>query len=176
MTALNAAARYAIREAGFTPAEWIRIHGYEGTWTGDVCGCPDNRCANGFHHMRADDCGCLPTLLGQAVAWREATRDPNSVELIGDSYGLNRWVDVSTPHVLATVSTAGHWTGPIVNGVRREQPEETSIRIAPREGWLAVVGEDERYGEKQMVIRFVKAPVITAAEATPPNEGDDGGH
>ena len=39
-----------------------------GKWSGDVCGCPDGRCANGFHHMGEDDCGCLPTLLEQYLA------------------------------------------------------------------------------------------------------------
>jgi hypothetical protein len=61
--------------------------------------------------------------------------------------------------VVATVSTAKRYVGPTVNGVPQERPEETSIRIAPREGWSAVVGEEERYGVKQMVIRLVKAPV-----------------
>jgi len=37
-------------------------------WSGDECGCPDDRCANGFHHMGADDCGCLPAMLGDWLA------------------------------------------------------------------------------------------------------------
>jgi hypothetical protein len=52
MAALNSAARKAIRAAGFTLADWARMHGgSDGTWSGDQCGCPDDRCANGFHHM-----------------------------------------------------------------------------------------------------------------------------
>lgn len=39
MAALNVAARAALREAGFTVAEWSRMHGGTGgKWTGDECG------------------------------------------------------------------------------------------------------------------------------------------
>lgn len=154
---LNATAKAAIRGAGFTLAEWSRMHGGSGgTWTGDQCGCPDDRCANGFHHMGTDDCGCLPTLLDQAVAWREATRWPDSVELIGRSYGLFQYVTVTTPAVLAHVSTSQGGTGPRVNGVVQTRPAESVVRIEPREGWTAEVttGQDGR-----ITIRLVKATV-----------------
>jgi hypothetical protein len=84
MSQLNETARAVLRRAGVTPAEWDRANWGNGTtWTGDSCGCPDNRCANGFHHMGADDCGCLPTLLdlylrddGGAFAIRRADQRP----------------------------------------------------------------------------------------------------
>lgn len=70
MTELNATAKAALRDYGLTPAGWARANGYEdGKWGGDVCGCPDDRCANGFHHMGEDDCGCLPTLLADPPPW-----------------------------------------------------------------------------------------------------------
>jgi hypothetical protein len=62
---LTATALVTLREHGVSPALWARAnYSPDGTWHGDVCGCPDSgRCANGFHHMREDDCGCLPVLL-----------------------------------------------------------------------------------------------------------------
>lgn len=63
---LNPTARATLAAAGVPVALWARANyatGDRPTWTGDVCGCPDNRCANGFHHISEDDCGCLPTLL-----------------------------------------------------------------------------------------------------------------
>jgi hypothetical protein len=156
VTALSATAKAAIRAAGFTVAEWSRMHGGSGgKWTGDQCGCPDDRCANGFHHMGTDDCGCLPTLLDQAVAWREATRWPNSVELAAP-FGLFNWVTVSTPGVLATVSaTAG--------GIPAGKPAESVVRIEAREGWTASVGEDEH---GRMVVRLTAAAGPDEADTT----------
>jgi hypothetical protein len=144
---LNAAARAAIRDAGFTPAQWATMWGYpDGKWGGDACGCPDDRCI-GYHHDGPDDCECLETMLGDAVAWRQAARYPDSVELAAP-YGLFRYVTVSTPGVVATVSaTAG--------GPRPGSPAESVVRIEAREGWTATVGEDEH---GRMEIRLVKAP------------------
>ena len=70
MTALNAAAKATLKAADVTQAEWARANYMEsGNWSGDICGCPDSgRCANGFHHMGEDDCGCLPTLLASYLA------------------------------------------------------------------------------------------------------------
>lgn len=63
---LTATALATLREHGVSPALWARAnYTPDGTWHGDVCGCPDSgRCANGFHHMGTDDCGCLTVLLG----------------------------------------------------------------------------------------------------------------
>ena len=62
---LTGTALAVLRDHGVSPALWARAnYSPDGTWHGDVCGCPDSgRCANGFHHMREDDCGCLPALL-----------------------------------------------------------------------------------------------------------------
>lgn len=147
MTDLSPAARMALHDAGFTPAQWAAMHGLGDTWTGDTCGCPDPRCANGFHHDGADDCGCLQTLLEDAVAWRAATREPNRVELAPDSSGLYRYVNVATPGALTTVAAAA--------GEQRDRhPAETVIQIEAREGWTVAVTTDER-GRK--IIRVRKA-------------------
>lgn len=153
MAKLNAQARRAIREAGLTQAEWARMNGStDGTWSGDQCGCPDNRCANGFHHIRVDDCECLSVRLDQAVAWREATRWPNSVELAAP-YGLFNWVSTSTPGVLATVSATAGRPG--------TSPEQSSVRIEPREGWTAEVTQQDG----RIEIRIVKAvPAVDEKE------------
>jgi hypothetical protein len=157
MAGLNAAARAAIREAGFTPAQWAAMWGYRGEWGGDACGCFDDRCANGFHHMGANDCGCLQTMLSDAVAWRAATRHPNDVELAAP-IGLYRWVNVSTPGVLVTVSaTAG--------GFRPDSTAESVIRIEAREGWTATIGEDEH---GRTVVRIVKAAATPEANEEAP--------
>ncbi len=145
MARLNAQARQAIREAGLTQAEWARLNGSpDGTWSGDQCGCPDDRCANGFHHIGVDDCGCLPALLGRAVAWREATRWPNSVELAAP-YGLSNWVSTSAPGVLATVSATA--------GTPGRDPERSTVRIEVREGWTAEVTEQDG----KIEVRIVRA-------------------
>jgi hypothetical protein len=77
VTALNAAAKAALRDAGVTQAGWSRhwfpynaVPGDASTeigrpvWLGDKCGCTDDRCI-GYHHDEDGDCGCLPVLLGQ---------------------------------------------------------------------------------------------------------------
>ena len=168
MTALNAAALAAIRDAGFTRAEWLRMWGYSGTWGGDRCGCFDDRCI-GHHHDGAEGCGCLETMIADAVAWRTATRSPNSVELVGGPYGLNQWVTVTTPAVVANVSTSRGYTYPPVNGVAREDPADSVVRIETREGWSATVTHEENHGVKQMVIRFARVapePVTETGEST----------
>lgn len=156
MAKLNAQARQAIREAGLTVAEFARMNGYaDGTWGGDQCGCTDTgRCANGFHHFGVDDCGCLPVLLARAVAWREATRWPNSVELAAPM-GLFNWVSVSTPGVLATVSATGGSPG--------REPEQSVVRIEPREGWAAEVGSDEH---GRIEVRITKTAPGQSPEAS----------
>lgn len=69
MTALNKDARTVLREAGVSPAAWARANYMaDGTWSGDACGCPDQRCKDGFHHFPGQECGCLRTLLDSYVS------------------------------------------------------------------------------------------------------------
>ena len=153
---LNGTARAALRDAGFTQSQWAAMWGYRGgKWGGDACGCFDDRCI-GHHHFGENDCGCLTTLLDDAVAWREAACGPNQVELAAP-FGLFRYVTVTTPGVMATVSaTAG--------GFRPGSPAESVIRIEACEGWTAAVGEDNG----QMVVRITKMP-----ETPEPGRGGD---
>jgi len=68
MAALNATAKATLRAAGVSQSEWARRNwSGDGTWHGDACGCPDDRCI-GFHHDGPRDCGCLPTLLADLLA------------------------------------------------------------------------------------------------------------
>jgi hypothetical protein len=115
--------------------------GYRGEWGGDQCGCFDDRCANGFHHFGIDDCGCFPTMLDDAIAWRQASAGVNEVRLAAP-VGLFRYVTVSTPGVLATVSATAGSPG----------AEQSVIQINAREGWTATVGEENG----RMVVRVVK--------------------
>ncbi len=83
MTGLNVAAKAALRAAGVTQAEWAREwfpwNGKPGdlsteigrpVWLGDACGCPDDRCKDGFHHEPYEECGCLEVLLRRYRAER----------------------------------------------------------------------------------------------------------
>lgn len=68
MSKLHATARETLRDAGVSVAEWQRRNHMGDTWTGDECGCPDDRCI-GFHHFSPDDCRCLPAMLSDPN-WR----------------------------------------------------------------------------------------------------------
>ena len=73
MSALNADAKAALRDAGVSQAEWARANwSSSGRWSGDACGCPDDRCI-GYHHYDGEDCGCLQTLLQSYVAGEDRT-------------------------------------------------------------------------------------------------------
>lgn len=72
MSALSRSARAEIRESGLTIVGYVRHHMGGDTWCGDRCGCSDNRCI-GYHHDGSDDCGCLPVLIGMALAARPTT-------------------------------------------------------------------------------------------------------
>ncbi len=87
VSALNAAAKAALRDAGVTQAEWAR-HWFpcnavpsdpsteigRPVWLSDACGCPDDRCKDGHHHDPHEDCGCLPVVLGQYLTDRARLR------------------------------------------------------------------------------------------------------
>jgi len=61
---LNDAAKAALRDAGVSQAAWARANYMpDGRWSGDACGCPDDRCKDGYHHFPGEECGCLRTLL-----------------------------------------------------------------------------------------------------------------
>lgn len=62
MSKLNVEARYHLRSAGVSQADWARRYFTDAKWHGDVCGCPDDRCI-GYHHEQQDECGCLTALL-----------------------------------------------------------------------------------------------------------------
>ena len=62
---LNEDAKVALRDAGVSQAAWARAnYSSDGSWSGDACGCPDDRCA-GYHHDEDEECGCLRVLLSQ---------------------------------------------------------------------------------------------------------------
>jgi hypothetical protein len=70
MSKLSTHARHRIHEAGLTIPQYTR-HAtgdptYKGRWGGDSCGCPDDRCID-YHHGRYESCGCLESLLAEAV-------------------------------------------------------------------------------------------------------------
>jgi hypothetical protein len=89
MTALNATAKATLKAYGVTQAGWARQHFTDGRWHGDACGCPDDRCMDGFHHDPHEECGCLLALLDQMAgplrpgaccsATRGGQHDPRSV-------------------------------------------------------------------------------------------------
>lgn len=62
LVTLIAQARETLKYAGIKPAQWIKVHGNKVTWTGDRCGCPDDRCF-GFHHDELYECECLPAMI-----------------------------------------------------------------------------------------------------------------
>jgi hypothetical protein len=65
---MNTEARERLRAAGISEAQWARQNYFQdGTWHGDACGCPDDRCI-GYHHDATDECGCLDALLAEGGA------------------------------------------------------------------------------------------------------------
>lgn len=73
---LSAKAIEILNQAGVTPESWVeKWFGKPGPfgphWSGDECGCPDDRCI-GYHHGSSDDCGCLASLLTDPYWWGDA--------------------------------------------------------------------------------------------------------
>lgn len=63
MARLNEDARTILASFDVTPRQWTKHHQpYGGRWSGDACGCPDDRCI-GHHHLADEPCGCLRALL-----------------------------------------------------------------------------------------------------------------
>lgn len=73
MKTLNATARETIRGEGQTIAGYVRFYGTDGTWTGDACGCVDDRCM-GHHHDAGEDCGCVSAFVADMVREQTAAR------------------------------------------------------------------------------------------------------
>ncbi|GAB3868625.1 hypothetical protein GCM10028801_44890 [Nocardioides maradonensis] len=67
MSALTPAALQVLADAGLSEAAWIEwCEGPGATeWRGDACGCSDDRCRDGYHHERDEECGCLPALIAE---------------------------------------------------------------------------------------------------------------
>lgn len=78
MVTLNAPARETLKFAGISRAQWIKAHGNKGTWTGDRCGCSDDRCI-GFHHDELDECECLPAMIETHFKEQRAIEDGKGV-------------------------------------------------------------------------------------------------
>lgn len=60
--ALGTEALEYLQQVGIDPRDYV-AHWCGETWTGDSCGCVDDRCI-GHHHDAGEPCGCLP-------AWAE---------------------------------------------------------------------------------------------------------
>jgi hypothetical protein len=118
MARLNEAAKSALRDAGITQAAWVREHGDPDgkKWYGDVCGCPDDRCANGFHHYGEDDCGCRDVLI---TDYLREHREFGPVQF-AEYLGLTEWQfsrargsgDIPPPD-----RPRGRWSGPVADAV-----------------------------------------------------------
>jgi hypothetical protein len=69
VSTLNEDAKAALRGAGVSQAAWARAnYSSDGRWHGDSCGCPDDRCMDGYHHDAGEECGCLRTLLDEYLS------------------------------------------------------------------------------------------------------------
>lgn len=68
MSKLNAAARATLRDHGVSQAAYARRFWPDGAWRGDACGCPDDRCMDGYHHHPEQECVCLRVLLAEGSA------------------------------------------------------------------------------------------------------------
>jgi hypothetical protein len=81
--ALNARARERLSWDGVTAVGWARwcFPDSGGAWFGDRCGCPDDRCMDGYHHDPYEDCGCLDALLSErargSARWGDLTFLPS---------------------------------------------------------------------------------------------------
>lgn len=118
MARLNEAAKSALRDAGITQAAWVREHGDPDgkKWYGDVCGCPDDRCANGFHHYGEDDCGCRDVLI---TDYLREHREFGQVQL-AEYLGLTEW-QFSRARGSGDIPPAdrprGRWSGAVADAV-----------------------------------------------------------
>jgi hypothetical protein len=146
MTRLSFDAREQLQDAGITQAAWAREHFADGTWHGDRCGCPDDRCI-GHHHDVDEDCGCLPALIGLSLHSREARalwRQYREAISTGDQVGCVaalaaalRWARRNYPYARAVSLDV------LVDG-----REGISITYQPRwpaPEWAVPTGRDNEY-------------------------------
>lgn len=66
---LTQIARSTIQDHGYSVADYVRAYDPDGQWRGDACGCPDDRCRDGFHHEAWEDCGCMEAILRDPSVW-----------------------------------------------------------------------------------------------------------
>lgn len=118
MSALNAAAKAALRDAGISQADWARDAWSDGKWHGDACGCTDDRCI-GYHHYEHEECGCLPVLIDSYLTARgrrarvsgpyetegEAASDPE-VRVVYAAFDADPGAGKMAPHSLAMLTRA----------------------------------------------------------------------
>jgi hypothetical protein len=96
MTKLNDAAKAVLRDAGISQAAWLRANGYaDGAWGGGACGCPDDRCKDGYHHYPGDECGCLRALLDGLVEMR-LSGSGMAAAVVAEILRANKAVEVLT--------------------------------------------------------------------------------
>lgn len=146
MTRLSFDAREQLKDAGISQAAWSREHFADGTWGGDKCGCPDDRCI-GYHHDAEDDCGCLPALIQlwrrgdeAATVWdqyREAIYTGDQVGCVAALAAGLRWAKRYFPQSL-TVSL-----DIVVDGREGISITYRSRRPAPE--WAIPTGRDDEY-------------------------------
>lgn len=72
VSGLSREARQIIKSRGYTAAQYVEAHCPGAAWSGDTCGCPDDRCRDGFHHEPGEECGCLSVQLDDLDHWRRA--------------------------------------------------------------------------------------------------------
>jgi len=73
MTALSRTARETIKWSGATIAGYTRYYSGSDEWSGDTCGCVDDRCI-GYHHDADDECGCLAAWLDDMLTEQRVQR------------------------------------------------------------------------------------------------------
>jgi hypothetical protein len=95
---LTAQARDTLRAYGYSEAAWAFFWTGARAWTGDRCGCTDDRCI-GFHHDNEGDCQCLEALLDDPYCTASAPHPGDTVEVWHpDGYLCGIVTDVGETH------------------------------------------------------------------------------
>jgi len=119
---------------------------FTGEWTGDECGCHDDRCI-GHHHYAYDECGCLPYSISEFLALRhphpigpvarwvtEEQLDDAIDRILQESI----WPEVTK---LENEAQAAAWAVYVAMATPSEKPRLKLIKDGP--GWLANPSEWE---------------------------------